>query len=162
MVKNPLPMQDTQVWSLDRKDPLEEENATHSRILAWKIPWTEEPGGLQSMGSQRVGRDLATKTTSTTKSLPLIFLNSLWQWNFQWSYFGILKPSGGSCRPIKIDISSCLFTFRTLISKYTCEMNLSNWNILHHGHCNSRLLSVIFCYFCRYLQLLRLYFLDIK
>ena len=35
-------------------------------------------------------------------------------------------------------------------------MNLSNWNILHHGHCNSRLLSVIFCYFCRYLQLLRL------
>ena len=41
------------VWSLGREDPLEEEMATHSSILAWKIPWTEEPGGLQSMGSQR-------------------------------------------------------------------------------------------------------------
>ena len=41
-----------------QKDPLEEEMAPHSSILAWKIPWTEEPGGLQSMGSQRVGHDL--------------------------------------------------------------------------------------------------------
>ena len=40
-----------------QEDPLEEEMATHSSILAWEIPWTEEPGGLQSMGSQRVGRD---------------------------------------------------------------------------------------------------------
>ena len=45
------------VQSLGRKDSLEEEKATHSRILAWRIPWTEEPGGLQSIGSQRVGRD---------------------------------------------------------------------------------------------------------
>ena len=43
--------------SLGRADPLEQEVATHSRILAWKIPWTEEPGGLQSKGSQRVGHD---------------------------------------------------------------------------------------------------------
>ena len=43
-----------QIQSLDREDPLEEEMATHSRILAWKIPWTEEFGRLQSMGSQRV------------------------------------------------------------------------------------------------------------
>ena len=70
--------QETWVQSLGREGPLEQEVATHSSILAWEIPWTEEPGGLQSMGSQRVGRDLATKTT-TTKSLPLIFLNSLWQ-----------------------------------------------------------------------------------
>ena len=42
------------VQSLDREDPLEEEMATHSSILAWEIPWTEEPGGLQSMGSKRV------------------------------------------------------------------------------------------------------------
>ena len=47
-------MQETQVRSLGWEDPLEEETATHSRILAWKIPWTEEPGRLQSMGSQRV------------------------------------------------------------------------------------------------------------
>ena len=50
-------MQKTQVQSLVWEDPLEEEMATHSSIVAWKIPWTEELGGLQSMGSQRVGRD---------------------------------------------------------------------------------------------------------
>ena len=49
------------VQSLGQEDPLEKEMATHSRILAWKIPWTEEPGSLQSMGSQRVGHDLATE-----------------------------------------------------------------------------------------------------
>ena len=45
------------VQALGRKDPLEEEMATRSSILAWRIPWTEEPGGLQSMGSQKVGHD---------------------------------------------------------------------------------------------------------
>ena len=49
--------QETQVQSLDQEDLLEEEMATHSSILAWKIPWTEEPGGLQSMGSARVRHD---------------------------------------------------------------------------------------------------------
>ena len=47
-------MQETRVRSLGREDPLEEEMATHSRILAWRIPWTGEPGGLQSMGSHTV------------------------------------------------------------------------------------------------------------
>ena len=47
----------TQVWSLGHEDPLEEGTATHSSILAWRIPWTEETGGLQSIGSQRVGDD---------------------------------------------------------------------------------------------------------
>ena len=51
MVKNPLAMQETQVPSLDQEDPLEKEMATHSSVLAWRILWTEEPGGLQSMGS---------------------------------------------------------------------------------------------------------------
>ena len=55
MVKHPSAMQETQVQSLGQKDPLEKGTATHSSILAWEIPWTEEPGGLQSMGSQRVG-----------------------------------------------------------------------------------------------------------
>ena len=49
--------QQIQVQSLGQEDPLDEEMATHSSILAWKIPWTEEPGGLQSMGSQRSGHD---------------------------------------------------------------------------------------------------------
>ena len=57
-VKNPAgDLQETWVQSLGQEDPLEKEMATHSGILAWKIPWTEEPGKLQSMGSQRVGHD---------------------------------------------------------------------------------------------------------
>ena len=55
-----LPMQETQVQFLGREDPREKEMATHSNILAWRIPWTEEPGGLQSMGLQRIGHDRAT------------------------------------------------------------------------------------------------------
>ena len=51
---------ETWVRSLGWEDPLEKEMATHSSILAWRMPWTEEPGGLQSMGSQRVGHDQAT------------------------------------------------------------------------------------------------------
>ena len=58
--------QERQVRSLGQNDSLEKEMATHSSILAWKIPWTEEPEGLQSMGLQRVGDDLATKHTHTT------------------------------------------------------------------------------------------------
>ena len=50
-------MQETWVQSLGREDPLEEGMATHSSILVWEIPWTKEPGGLQSMGSQRIGHD---------------------------------------------------------------------------------------------------------
>ena len=60
-VKNPPTVQEMQVQSLGWEDPLEKEMATHSSILAWEIPWTGEPGGLQSMGSQRVRHDLANK-----------------------------------------------------------------------------------------------------
>ena len=70
MVKlKPLPaMRKTWVRSLGREDPLEKEMATHSSIRAWRIPWTEEPGGLQSTGSQRVGHDREI-------SLSHVFLN---------------------------------------------------------------------------------------
>ena len=54
-------MQETQILSLGREDPLEQEMATHFSVLAWEIPWTEEPGGLWSVGSQRVRHDLVTK-----------------------------------------------------------------------------------------------------
>ena len=57
MLKNLLAIQETWVQFLGGKDPLEKEMATHSSILAWRIPWTEESGGIQSMGSQRVGHD---------------------------------------------------------------------------------------------------------
>ena len=56
-VKNVPTVQEIRVQSLGLEDPLEKEMATHSSTLAWKIPWTEEPGGLQTMGSERVGHD---------------------------------------------------------------------------------------------------------
>ena len=61
-VKNLPAVQEIRIPSLGREDPLEKEMATHSSILAWKIPWTEEPGGLWSMGLQRVGHAGATNT----------------------------------------------------------------------------------------------------
>ena len=60
MVKNLPAVQETRVQSLGQEDPLEKGMATQSSILAWRIPWTEEPSGLQSMGSQRIGHNLAT------------------------------------------------------------------------------------------------------
>ena len=56
-VKNLPAMQETQIQSLDQEDPLKKGMAIHSSILAWRIPWTEEPGGLQSMGSLKAGYD---------------------------------------------------------------------------------------------------------
>ena len=72
-------LQETRVQSLDQEDSPEKEMATHSSILAWEIPWTEEPGGLQSLGSQIVGHNLATKqqqhreSTSDGKVLCSVF-----------------------------------------------------------------------------------------
>ena len=57
MVKNLPAMWETQFQSLDRENPLEKEIAAHSSILAWRIPWTEEPGGLQPVGLQKAGHD---------------------------------------------------------------------------------------------------------
>ena len=65
MVKNLPAMQETWAGSLGQEDSLEKGMATHSSVLAWRIPWTEEPGGLQSMGSQRVGQDWASNTFTT-------------------------------------------------------------------------------------------------
>ena len=61
MGKNLPAMQEMWVWSLGQEDPMEKEVAAHSSILAWEIPWPEEPDGLQSLGSQRAGHDLVTK-----------------------------------------------------------------------------------------------------
>ena len=67
-VKRLPAMQETRVWSLGWEDPLEKEIATHSSILAWRIPWTEEPGGLQSTGSQRVGHDWVISLSLSCKT----------------------------------------------------------------------------------------------
>ena len=67
-------MRETWVQSLGREDPLEEEMATHSSILPWRIPWAEEPGGLQSTWSQRVGHDWAISLSPSLYCLPGTFL----------------------------------------------------------------------------------------
>ena len=64
-VKSLPAMEEMLLWSLDGEDPLEEEMATHSSILAWKVPWIEQPGGLRSMGLQRVRHDLETRQQCT-------------------------------------------------------------------------------------------------
>ena len=68
LAKNPPAMQETQVRSLGREDPLEKGMATHASILVWRTPWTEEPGGLQFMWSPRVGQDQGTKHNYLPKS----------------------------------------------------------------------------------------------
>ena len=72
MVNNLPAMWETQVWSLGQEDPLEKGMANHASILVWRIPWVEEPGGLQSTGSQRVGHNWVTEHTRTS-------LHSLWK-----------------------------------------------------------------------------------
>ena len=66
MGKNLPALQETQVQSLGQEDPLEKKIATYSSVPSWRFPWTEEPGRLQSMGSQRVRHNRTTNTTNTT------------------------------------------------------------------------------------------------
>ena len=73
-------MQVMWVQSLGREDPLEEEMATHSSVLAWRIPWTEEPGGLRSRGSQRVGHNRATNSFASLPPLGSKASLSHWVW----------------------------------------------------------------------------------
>ena len=73
-------MRETWVPSLGREDPLEKEMAIHSSTIAWKIPWTEEPGRLQSMGSQRVGHDWAT-SLSFPFTFAFVRLGFHWAWS---------------------------------------------------------------------------------
>ena len=70
MVKNPPAMQETQIQSLSWEDPLEKRMAAHSSILAWRIPWTEEPGGLQPMGRKELD-------TTEQLTLSLFFLSHI-------------------------------------------------------------------------------------
>ena len=75
--------QETQVWSLDREGALEKEMVTHSIILAWRIPWPEEPGGLWSVGSQRVGQNWVTNTFTFINVVDYISVTYLfYNWKF--------------------------------------------------------------------------------
>ena len=89
-------MQETWVWSLGVKDPLEKQMASHYSILAWRIPWTGEPGRLQSMGLQRVRHDRATKHTSIDSfflfTIYIYLLGCVGSW--LWQAGSWLRPAG--------------------------------------------------------------------
>ena len=88
MVRNLPAMQDTWVWSLGQEDPLEKGMATHSSILAWRNPWSEEPSELQSTGSHRVGHYWATKTYIKWQGwlcASAFYIQSQWPINVWWS-----------------------------------------------------------------------------
>ena len=91
MVKNLPAMQETQVWSLDQEDPLEKGMGTHSSILTWRIPWTEEPGKLQSMGS---------KNSDTTEQLTLsiTYLQKSWKISNKVTYSSTMHHKYVLCR----------------------------------------------------------------
>ena len=90
-------MRETQVQSLGQEDLLEKEIATHSSTLAWKIPWTEEPGGLQFMGSQRIGHDWASslhyRPLQRVEWSPCDVQYVLAGYLFYWKYCVFVKPS---------------------------------------------------------------------
>ena len=79
MVKNLPAMQETRVWSLGQEASLENGMATHSSILVWRIPWTEEPGRLQFVGSQRVGHNWAITLSPSSSLEPLHIATPRWQ-----------------------------------------------------------------------------------
>ena len=100
LVKNLSAMWETWVRSLGWEDALEEDTATHSSILAWRIPWTEEPSGLQFMGLQRVGHDWATKYTHTRRTFQVRWGSTgerldmfiLPNWRSQWQPTAVFLP----------------------------------------------------------------------
>ena len=99
-VKNLPAMQETHVWSLSLEDLLEKGIATHSSILAWKIPWTEEPGGLQSMGSQKSQTRLKQLSTHTVEVTPKVLIHCFYP----------CPPLGTqihtpTCLPVQTDLS---------------------------------------------------------
>ena len=111
MVKNLPVMQETAVLSLGLEDPLEKEMATHSNILAWRIPWTEEPRGLQSTGSQRVRHNWVTNTFTSSLYIhtPNLFIHSPVERH--WSCFHILDIVNNALVNTESHISSQIGVF---------------------------------------------------
>ena len=118
------PMQETRVWSLGQEDPLEKEMATHSSILAWRNLWTEEPGGLQSTGSQRVGHDWAISLTHSKCSFRFLY-SILWK-NLN-ELFG--QPSIMTVTQRDILTHQLWDRIAREYSKMTKVFGLSNWKI---------------------------------
>ena len=117
-----------QVWSLCQEDPLEEGMATHSSILAWRIPWTEEPVGLQSMGSQRVGHDWETvHPVWIGKSLIRTWYFCIY---LRCSFIMLIKACSLK-QMLLIKCSSYIFLFRKLLQESLQLLDIHHrWNCL--------------------------------
>ena len=130
MVKNLPVMWQTWVWSLGWKDPLEEDMATHSSILVWRIPWTEEPGGLWSVGSQSW---IWLKQLGTHASLMVVyFITEIWLF---WSSSLILPHSfiamllaTTNLFPLPVSFQVC-FSFNPRVSENIWYLSSSVWFI---------------------------------
>ena len=131
MVKNPPAMQETWVQSLDWKDTLEKEMATHSSILAWRISWTEEPGGLQSIGLQRVRHDWETKQSYNNSYTDFLrsytFMITLYRNNESCTFlFPVWKPfhvlvlllEGIQCNVLNSSYKDNILTFLNIRDSY--------------------------------------------
>ena len=154
-VKRLPTMQDTWVWSLGWEAPLEKEMATHSSTLAWRIPWTEEPCRLQSVGSQRVGHNWATSLPSTSflpyklcKYLEIIMylsrghlvllLVSIWAKEYALNPVKNLpefKVDFSLLKKILVGIYSCL----TLNESETVSCSVMSDSLWPHGACQTPL-----------------------
>ena len=114
-VNNQPALQGTQVWYLGREDPLEKEMVIHSSILAWEISWTEEPGGQQSIGLQRVGQDWVTNNWSPRTAVGQDPLPTECSWQEYWS--GLPFPSPVDLPGPRIEPMSPTLQADSLLSK---------------------------------------------
>ena len=135
MVKHPPVKQVMRVPSLGQEDPPEREMATHSSILACRIPWTEAPGGLQSMGSHRVGHDLATKHACTAcllLGIKCILLDSISY--FQKSLFHHIKTWLVSSGSVVLLRSGCRSKRGSFSRKFVFSLAFVVCRLLNDGH----------------------------
>ena len=123
MVKSLPAMQETQILSLGQEDPLEKGIATHSSILAWRSPWTEEPGGLQSMGSQSVGQDWVTSISQFLST----WTDSLWAWFFSFFFPTSFPPT-------------------LLLNKQPPSPHHTRHHWVVHSHISQIFIRILFCY----------------
>ena len=138
-VKRLPAMQETQVPSLGRENPLEKEMATHSSILAWRIPWTEEPGGLQSTGSQRVGHNWATSLSLSffpltssigiTSEKAMAPHSSTLAWKIPWTEETGRLQSMGSLSRARLSDFTFTFHFHALEKEMATHSSILAWRI---------------------------------
>ena len=126
-VKRLSTMWETQVQSLGQEDPLEKEMATHSSILAWRIPWTEEPDGLQSMGSQRVNYDKVTNTLTFTQSFSLFLNGSYSMYSCVWLLSFVLMSV------IVIQVSVSVYCVCVLSCLSHIQLFVTPWTVAHQA-----------------------------